>query len=98
MLNFYEKNISNLRGYLTDRCDVNLSNLEDFFRDLSHFEHNLLEIAEEDSISKSRNFKERGLNDLKRLRYDIGSVEKRHNLLKKKNIEENNESNDQTKK
>lgn len=48
LLNFYERNIQYLDGYLTDKCEVNLHNLEQFFKELSLYEYDLLSTIEEE--------------------------------------------------
>ena len=63
---------------MTDKCDVNLSNLEEFFKGLSSYEYDLLVSIEEDMYKNWKNSSERDKMELNRVRYDIWSVEKRY--------------------
>lgn len=47
LLEFYKNKLSNLSGYLTDNCQINLANLERFFVDLSKCEFQLLRKLED---------------------------------------------------
>lgn len=56
---------------MTDKCDVNLSNLEEFFKGLSSYEYDLLVSIEEDMYKNWKNSSERDKMELNRVRYDI---------------------------
>jgi len=61
LLAFYKKTLPRLKGYLTSECEVNLANLEVFFRDLSRCEYDLLRKLEDvtySNVQRSKQFAE----------------------------------------
>lgn len=61
LIAFYKKTLPKLKGYLTNECEVNLANLEVFFRDLSRCEYDLLRKLEDvtyNNVQRSKQFAE----------------------------------------
>jgi 5'-3' exoribonuclease 2 len=61
LLAFYKKTLPKLKGFLTNECEVDLVNLEIFFRDLSRCEYDLLRKIEDvqyNNVQRSKQFAE----------------------------------------
>ncbi len=90
LVNFYRKTLSMMDGYLTSKCEVNLKNLEHFFKELARSEYQLLKAIEDFEFRSMRRTKERNQMELNRFKYDMRHIQKlnRKSYSKEKSIEQ----------
>lgn len=84
LLNFYKFNLIKMVGYLTKECDVNLKNLDLFFRELAKKEYQLLRAIEDRELNRLDWARKRETTQINNCQNDI-EIMKRNNLGESKN-------------